>query len=209
MGPERDDTNGHEAGGGEGEKGLHHKDFVEIGEGRDALKAVELGLDDRNDESPVEQVRLTVPNTDDPTLPVWTFRMWTLGILACALLSFLNQFFEYRTQPLIITAICAQIATLPLGRMMAATLPTRIFRVPLINWEFTLNPGPFNVKEHVLIVIFANAGSAFGSGYAYAVGIVNIIKAFYKREISFFAGLLITFTTQVLTSDPKAWFGNA
>ncbi len=35
------------------------------------------------DESPVEQVRLTVPNTDDPSLPVWTFRMWTIGLLFC------------------------------------------------------------------------------------------------------------------------------
>jgi hypothetical protein len=33
----------------------------------------------------VEQVRLTVPTTDDPTLPVWTFRMWTIGVVSCAL----------------------------------------------------------------------------------------------------------------------------
>nr|GEU52662.1 oligopeptide transporter 7-like [Tanacetum cinerariifolium] len=43
--------------------------------------------------SPIEQVALTVPITDDPSLPVVTLRMWTLGTVACVLLSFLNQFF--------------------------------------------------------------------------------------------------------------------
>ncbi|ONK55788.1 uncharacterized protein A4U43_C10F990 [Asparagus officinalis] len=54
------------------------------------------------------------------------------------------------------------------------------------------------MKEHVLISIFANAGSAFGSGSAYAIGIVNIIKAFYRRRISFAAGWMLIITTQVL-----------
>jgi len=61
----------------------------------------------------------------------------------------------------------------------------------------SLNPGPFNMKEHVLITIFANAGSAFGSGSPYAVGIVNIIIAFYGRGISFYAAWLLIMTTQV------------
>ncbi|MCO5597883.1 hypothetical protein L7F22_051968 [Adiantum nelumboides] len=151
-----------------------------------------------NDEFPVEQVALTVPTTDDPSLPVWTFRMWSIGLLSCVLLSFLNQFFAYRTEPLSVTLITVQIAALPIGHFMALVLPTRTYRLPYFNTEFSLNPGPFNVKEHVLITIFANAGSAFGSGSAYAVSIINIVKAFYHRNISFAAGLLIIITTQVL-----------
>ncbi|CAH8361829.1 unnamed protein product [Eruca vesicaria subsp. sativa] len=34
--------------------------------------------------SVVPQVELTVPKTDDPTSPTVTFRMWVLGITACA-----------------------------------------------------------------------------------------------------------------------------
>jgi OPT family oligopeptide transporter len=152
--------------------------------------------------SPVEEVRLTVANTDDPTLPIWTFRMWFLGLISCALLSFLNQFFAYRTEPLIITQITVQVATLPIGRFMASVLPETKFRLPgLGSRSFSLNPGPFNMKEHVLISIFANAGSAFGSGSAYAVGIVTIIKAFYHRKISFIAGWLLITTTQVRSSS--------
>lgn len=74
----------------------------------------ERGIDDEFNEdenSPVEQVRLTVQTTDDSSLPVWTFRMWFIGLFSCALMSFLNQFFAYRTEPLIITQITVQVLT--------------------------------------------------------------------------------------------------
>ncbi|KAK8580443.1 hypothetical protein V6N13_143537 [Hibiscus sabdariffa] len=154
---------------------------------------------DEDELSPIEEVRLTVLNTDDPSLPVWTFRMWFLGLFSCVLLSFLNQFFGYRTEPLVITQITVQVGTLPIGRFMASALPRTKFRIPGFgSREFSLNPGPFNMKEHVLITIFANAGSAFGNGTVYAVGIVTIIKAFYGRSISFFASWLLIITTQVM-----------
>ncbi|XP_020985895.2 oligopeptide transporter 4-like [Arachis duranensis] len=151
---------------------------------------------DEEEVSPIEEVRLTVSNVDDPTQPVWTFRMWFLGLISCCLLSFLNQFFAYRAEPLVITQITVQVATLPIGRFMARVLPTTKFGIG--SKKFSLNPGPFNMKEHVLITIFANAGTAFGSGSPYAVGIVNIIKAFYGRSISFLVAWLLIITTQVL-----------
>uniref|UniRef100_A0A0D3FZM4 Uncharacterized protein n=1 Tax=Oryza barthii TaxID=65489 RepID=A0A0D3FZM4_9ORYZ len=149
-----------------------------------------------DDQSPVEQVRLTVPTTDDPSLPVWTFRMWTIGLLSCAMLSYINQFFSYRSEPIVITQITVQVAALPIGHFLARVLPKRKFTV--FGRECSLNPGPFNVKEHVLISIFANAGAAFGNGGAYAIDIINIIKAFYHRSISFPTSLLLVITTQVL-----------
>jgi hypothetical protein len=66
-------------------------------------------IGDDDDVELVEQVRLTVPTTDDPTLPVWTFRMWTIGVVSCALLSFFNQFFAYRSEPIIISQITVQV----------------------------------------------------------------------------------------------------
>ncbi|KAE8651404.1 hypothetical protein Csa_001605 [Cucumis sativus] len=154
---------------------------------------------EKEDISPIEEVRLTVSTTDDVSQPVWTFRMWTLGLISCCAMSFVNQFFSYRREPLVITQISVQVASLPIGRFMAATLPTRKFRIPGFgSKEFSFNPGPFNMKEHVLISIFANAGSAFGSGSAYAVAIVTIIKVFYWRSIAFFTSWLLVITTQVL-----------
>lgn len=148
--------------------------------------------DENDDVSPIEEVRLTVSNHDDPTLPVWTFRMWSLGLASCVLLSFLNTFFMYRTEPLVISMISVQVATLPIGRFMERALPTSSFRVPGLG-RLSLNPGPFNMKEHVLISIFANAGS----GAAYAISILDIIKAFYQRNISFWASWVLVITTQV------------
>ncbi|KAF5938507.1 hypothetical protein HYC85_022766 [Camellia sinensis] len=149
--------------------------------------------EEEEENSPVKQVALTVPTTDDPSLPVLTFRMWVLGILSCILLSFLNQFFWYRTEPLTITAISAQIAVVPLGQLMAAKITDRVF-FKGSRWEFTLNPGPFNVKEHVLITIFANSGA----GTVYAIHVVTVVKVFYKKHITFFVSLIVVITTQVL-----------
>lgn len=119
--------------------------------------------------------------------------MWTLGTLACALLSFLNQFFWYRREPLSITSISAQIAVVPLGHLMATVITNRVFFKGK-RWEFTLNPGPFNIKEHVLITIFANSGA----GNVYAIHIVSAVKIFYKQNLTFFVSLLVVITTQVL-----------
>lgn len=142
---------------------------------------------------PIEEVALVVPETDDPSMPVLTFRAWTLGIASCTILIFLNTFFTYRTQPLIISPILMQIAALPAGQFMASVLPNnkQLF-------GFNLNPGPFNIKEHVIITIFANCGFSLGGGDAYSIGAITVMKAYYKQGLSFLCGLLIVLTTQVI-----------
>ena len=37
------------------------------------------------EQSPIEQVALVVFVTDDPSLPVFTFRVWVLGCMLCVL----------------------------------------------------------------------------------------------------------------------------
>ncbi|KAJ0588836.1 putative oligopeptide transporter, OPT superfamily [Helianthus annuus] len=148
---------------------------------------------DAADECPVKEVDLTVPKTDDPTVPVLTFRMWVLGITTCVVLSFVNQFYWYRTEPLSISSIAAQVATVPLGHLMARTITKRVFFKG--KWcEFTMNPGPFNMKEHVLITIFANSGA----GSVYATHILSAVKLFYKKELAFLPAFIVMLTTQVL-----------
>ncbi|KAL7584050.1 oligopeptide transporter 6 [Lactuca sativa] len=146
-----------------------------------------------DDECPIKEVELTVPKTDDPTMPVLTFRMWVLGITSCVILSFVNQFYWYRTEPLSISSIAAQVATVPLGHLMARTITTRVFFKG--QWcEFTMNPGPFNIKEHVLITIFANSGA----GSVYATHILSAVKLFYKKQLAFLPAFIVMLTTQVL-----------
>ncbi|XP_009600998.1 oligopeptide transporter 1-like [Nicotiana tomentosiformis] len=157
-------------------------------------KLITESSDEVVNDSPIEQVRLTVPTTDDPSLPCLTFRTWALGITSCAILAFLNQFFGYRQNALYISSVSAQILVLPLGKLMAAYFPTKIIIIPATKWSFSLNPGPFNLKEHVLITIFANAGATS----VYAVSIITIVKAFYGSQIHPLAALLLTHTTQLL-----------
>lgn len=160
-------------------------------ENNDAISEAENSPADEN--SPVEQVALTVAVSDDPSLPSFTFRTWILGTLACVLLSFLNQFFGFRREPLTVTAISAQIAVVPVGHLMAAAVTKRVF-MKGTKWEFTLNPGKFNVKEHVLITIFASSGAAS----VYSIHFVSAVKMFYRKELTVLAALLVVITSQVL-----------
>ncbi|KAJ6776061.1 ISP4 LIKE PROTEIN [Salix koriyanagi] len=162
----------------------HEKNHFEI----DEAEAEEVN------DNPIEQVRLTVPITDDPTQAVLTIRTWVLGLAACILLSFVNQFFQYRSNQLSIGSVTIQILVLPIGKYMAAKFPEKTISVPFTKWSFSLNPGPFNMKEHVLITIFANCGA----GGVYAVYIVTIIKAFYHRGLHPVAAMLLAQTTQLL-----------
>ncbi|KAF3951036.1 hypothetical protein CMV_023276 [Castanea mollissima] len=145
------------------------------------------------EKSPIEQVALTVPTTDDPSLKCFTFRTWILGSVACIVFSFLNQFFYYRKEPLSLTSNSAQIAVVPLGHLMASTITERVFFEGR-KFEFTLNPGPFNVKEHVLITIFANSGAV----NVFSIYLVNAVKLFYKKELSFVVALVVVSTSQVM-----------
>jgi hypothetical protein len=103
-----------------------------------------LGFDD---ESPYPEVRSAVANTDDPTMPVSTLRSWIIGTIWAILIPGLNQFFFFRFPSITITGIVAQLLSFPVGRAFAAFLP---------NWSIfgmELNPGPFTVKEHVLVTV--------------------------------------------------------
>ncbi|KAM7271422.1 hypothetical protein ACFE04_030636 [Oxalis oulophora] len=155
-----------------------------------------IGEDEELSRCPVEEVALVVPETDDPTLPVMTFRAWFLGLASCTIIIFLNTFFTYRTQPLTISAILMQIAVLPIGKFMSRTLPTREYS--LFGWSFSLNPGPFNMKEHVIITVFANTGVSHGGGDAYSIGAITVMKGYYKKGLSFLCALFIVFTTQLI-----------
>ncbi|CAD6248797.1 unnamed protein product [Miscanthus lutarioriparius] len=165
-----------------------------------AKNSEEEEAEEEVNEHPIEEVRNTVPITDNPSEPCLTFRTWVLGMSSCVLLAFVNEFFNYRSSQLSIGTVLVQIASLPIGRLMASTLPERPVRVPVPfagggrSWSFSLNPGPFSLKEHCLITIFAGAGA---SG-VYALNIIAIVKVFYRRQINPYAAMLLAQTTQLL-----------
>ncbi|KAK6222197.1 opt oligopeptide transporter [Colletotrichum tabaci] len=104
--------------------------------------------------SPYAEVRAVVDNHDDPTMPVSTIRAWTIGLVFSALLAFVNQLFSVRYPSITILANVAQLLAYPFGKLWEKTLPDVGFT--LAGQRISLNPGPFNRKEHMLITIMAN-----------------------------------------------------
>ncbi|TFY71142.1 hypothetical protein EVG20_g1878 [Dentipellis fragilis] len=107
-----------------------------------------------DDESPYPEVRAAVSNTDDPSMPVNTFRMWLIGIIFSAAIPAFNTIFYLRYPSVIINALFIQLVTLPCGKLLEKILPT--WRVSVFGYGMSLNPGPFNIKEHALISVMAN-----------------------------------------------------
>ena len=69
---------------------------------------------------------------------------------------FINQFFSIRQPGITVTANVAQLLAFPAGKLLEAILPSRQFTTFGHTW--TLNPGRFNPKEHMVITIMANVG---------------------------------------------------
>jgi len=99
--------------------------------------------------------------TDDPSLPAGTFRAWFLGLLFVTIGSGLNLIFSLRDPSISVGPLVAQLCSYPCGVFMAWALPKREWN--LFGYRFSLNPGPFNKKEHTIIVIMANVTFASGA----------------------------------------------
>ncbi|KAG6373666.1 OPT oligopeptide transporter [Boletus reticuloceps] len=140
------------------------------------------------DDSPYPEVRSAVANTDDPSIPSSTLRVWVLGLVFAVLLAGLNQFFFFRYPSVSVSGYVAVLISLPVGRAWAALVPNwRIFGV-------SLNPGPFTIKEHVLLTIM----STVGSGSAYATDIVAVQRVYYQQTYSFWYQWMLVMSTQLL-----------
>jgi hypothetical protein len=97
------------------------------------------------------EVRSTFTNVDDPETPCGTVRAWAIGLLWAVGLAGVNQFFAPRNPSLSVSAYIAQLFSFPMGRLCASILPETVY-LKGTQLEFTLNPGPFTIKEHMLIV---------------------------------------------------------
>ncbi|KAH7096465.1 OPT oligopeptide transporter [Auriculariales sp. MPI-PUGE-AT-0066] len=145
-------------------------------------------LGNLEDDSPYPEVRAAVSNTDDPDMPSNTLRAWVLGIIWAIIVPGLNQFFFFRYPSVFITGLVAQLLSFPMGRAWAAIMP----RVRIGSVE--VNPGPFTVKEHVLVVVMASVGA----GSAYATDIVAVQRVFYNQQWNFGYQWMIVMSTQLI-----------
>ncbi|KAM3445898.1 hypothetical protein NHJ13734_000075 [Beauveria thailandica] len=104
--------------------------------------------------SPYAEVRAVVANHDDPTTPASTIRAWVIGIILSVACAFVNIFFGIRMPAISVTSNVPQLLAYPLGKFCETVLPDAGFT--LFGVRHSLNPGPFNKKEHMLITIMAS-----------------------------------------------------
>ncbi|KAF7324342.1 OPT oligopeptide transporter [Mycena venus] len=138
------------------------------------------------DDSPYPEVRSAVANTDDPTIPCNTLRAWVLGLIWAIIIPGLNQFFFFRYPAVTVTS--PSCSPSPLGRAWARLLPN----VSILGVQ--LNPGPFTIKEHVIITIMAGVGA----GSAYATDIVAVQRVYYDQTFNFGYQWMIVMSTQLI-----------
>lgn len=92
------------------------------------------------EDSPYPEVRASVSNVDDPSMPVLTLRMWVLGITLSLVGAGGNTYFTFRYPSPTITALLLLLIAHPLGKMAAYTLPieTYMIKIPGKRWARTL-----------------------------------------------------------------------
>ncbi|GAA6042983.1 hypothetical protein JCM8097_003869 [Rhodosporidiobolus ruineniae] len=152
-----------------------------------------------DEDSPYPEVRASVSNLDDPEMPVLTIRSWGIGLLFSIVVSALNCFFNLRYPSPLLTPIITQVLSYPLGKFLAHVLPYTVWSTP--RWlqrlgagkEFSFNPGPFNIKEHTVIVLMANIATA----PAYALGFSLMSDKYYRVAQGPGFDILLTLTTQM------------
>ncbi|ORY41249.1 oligopeptide transporter [Rhizoclosmatium globosum] len=116
-----------------------------------------------------------VSTEDDPTLPLLTFRFFVLSTILSP-------------QTLTISALFHQLASYIGGLFMAWALPKGI-----------LNPGPFNIKEHVLISTTASTASAS----ALATGLIASENLYFNKDLGYGAVMWLYQKRCLTLQSPK------
>lgn len=165
------------------QKALHDGDAEEI------LEADALFTDD----SPYAEVRAAVRNTDGGEVAN-TVRAWVLGMIFVTIGSGINMFLSMRSPAISFPSVVVQLLVYPIGCLWAKVMPTRVFNTFGAQW--TLNTGPFTIKEHVVITLMANVSI----GYAYSTDALLALqgKPFYNINLGWGFAILFTLSSQLI-----------
>ncbi|KAI1809521.1 OPT family small oligopeptide transporter [Poronia punctata] len=170
------------------EEALEHGDAQEIAEVDRLLFT---------DDSPYEEVRAAVRNTDNESgvaAAANTVRAWVIGMFFVTVASGANMFLSMRSPAINFPAIVILLLSYPVGKVWAATMPTREFDTFGVRWS--LNRGPFSVKEHVVITLMASVSVT----YAYSTDALLALqgKPFYDINLGWGFALLFSLSSQLI-----------
>lgn len=153
------------------------------------------GMEDWEEDSPYAEVRASVSNIDDPDMPALTLRAFTMGMVLCILVCAGNTFLSFRNPSPQFPILVVQVLSYPIGKFLAWCLPIREYHLPkwLTGRTFSLNPCPFNVKEHTIIVMMASVAIL----PAYGMYTIVSTDLFYQRPLGVGFSLVYILATQV------------
>ncbi|KJA26691.1 hypothetical protein HYPSUDRAFT_132645 [Hypholoma sublateritium FD-334 SS-4] len=163
----------------------------------------DIDLDEDGKERPIvtdiDVATRLISLDDDPTLPVFTFRMWFLGIGLSCFGSVLGQIFYFRPQTVFVSQLFIQIIAYILGIVLEEIIPgpgntqVRLQTKDTTFWRF-MNHGPFNLKEHVAITIFASTAA----DSALAISIFAADDLYYNIQPNAGVGIFTLIGSQLL-----------
>ncbi|TFY51641.1 hypothetical protein EVJ58_g10458 [Rhodofomes roseus] len=178
-----------------------HVDAAAVGDVSEDVRAIDL--DESGKERPIETgqdyaLRL-VSLEDDPTLPVLTFRTWFLGLGLACFAAVLGELFYFRPQTVQVSGLFLQVLAFILGRAFEGALPGPNHAVDKMRtrdnrfWRF-INPGPFNIKEHVAISIM----STTASDQAIAISVFAAQDLYYHVAVNPAIGIFTLIASQLI-----------
>jgi OPT oligopeptide transporter protein len=87
-------------------------------------------------------------------MPANTIRAWVIGLLLCTIGSAVNMLLSLRNPTIVLSTFVIQLIAYPIGLGWDLVFPDRVFNV--LGLKINFKPGPFNLKEHVIIVVMSN-----------------------------------------------------
>ncbi|KAJ6465562.1 OPT oligopeptide transporter [Mycena vitilis] len=166
----------------------------------DGPRLIDMGADghERPIETDTDYATRLISLDDDPTLRVFTFRMWFLGLGLSCFSAVLGQIFYFRPQTITVSQLFIQIFAFILGKIMEWLVPGPS-ELALIRtrdhwfWRF-MNHGRFNLKEHVAITIMASTASSS----VLAISIFATQELYYFVETNVAVGIFTIISSQLI-----------
>ncbi|ORY00672.1 OPT oligopeptide transporter protein-domain-containing protein [Clohesyomyces aquaticus] len=124
-------------------------------------------------------VRNIVSLEDQVDAPTITFRYFILCFIFVPPGAILYTMGVYRTTASAYPILFVQIASHYVGEFLAEILPHKTIRVPFTKFSFSLNPGPWNSKENVLVTLTAASGATGNAAWS----AISLAQIYYDTHI--------------------------
>lgn len=132
-------------------------------------------------------IRDVVLFEDDPNIPVLTFRYFFLSTIFVIPGAFIDTINSYRTTSAAYSIFFVQISCHWIGKFLARVLPSRTLN--FFGFRFSLNPGPWSIKETAMITITANSGATGNL----ATNAISLAELYFGETVKPITAILFMF----------------